>query len=80
MLGEHHYRITDEGLQEWTSVNETLLRWNGIRGVETIGKFVFVEMRSGGVHIIPRGCFESPVGETAFVSEVQRRASAAGRS
>ena len=75
VLGEHHYLLTDEGLQERTAVNETLSRWNGIRGAETVGKFVFVEMPSGGFHILPRRCFDSPDHEATFLSEVRRRAS-----
>lgn len=80
VLGDHHYRLTDEGLHEQTSVNETLARWSSIRGAETVGRFVLVELRSGGFHVFPRGCFASADHEAAFVAEVRRRVSDFGAS
>jgi len=75
VLGEHCYRLTDEGLRETTSVNETLAGWSSIRGVGETGQFVVVELHSGSFHIIPRRCFDYTAQAAGFVSEVRRRVS-----
>ena len=74
ILGDHEYAIADLGLQERTSVNETLAKWNGIKGVQQLGRFAFIELVSGSFHVIPRASFKSSQEEASFLSEVQRRA------
>jgi YcxB-like protein len=74
VLGEHAYAVTAGGLTEKTVVNETLARWNGIKGVRKTRAFAFIEMRSGSFHIIPRRSFRSPDHEANFLSELQRHA------
>lgn len=75
ILGDHEYEITDEGLRERTSVNETLVRWKGIKSVVRLKRFAFIELVSGSFHIIPASSFKSNEEEAGFLTEVQRRAS-----
>ena len=42
VLGRHKFRISDEGLWESTEYNESLLKWNGIKSIETSKKHIFV--------------------------------------
>jgi hypothetical protein len=71
ILGDHDYEITDQGLRERTSVNETLANWSGIKGVEKDKNFVFIELVSGSFHIIPRSSFTSIEDENCFVSAIK---------
>ena len=74
ILGDHDYEITEQGLRERTSVNETLANWSGIKGVEKAKHFVFIELVSGSFHIIPRNSFTSIDDENCFVSAIQNYA------
>lgn len=74
ILGDHDYEITEQGLLERTSVNETLANWSGIKGVKKAKHFVFIELVSGSFHIIPRNSFTSIDDENCFVSAIQNYA------
>lgn len=74
ILGDHDYEITEQGLSERTSVNETLANWSGIKGVKMAKNFVFIELVNGSFHIIPRSAFASIDDENCFVSTIQNYA------
>ena len=75
ILGDHEYEITDEGLRERTSVNETLVSWRGIKSVVRLKRFAFIELVNGSFHIIPASSFKSSEEHACFLNEVQRCAS-----
>ncbi|MBR7800120.1 YcxB family protein [Undibacterium fentianense] len=71
ILGDHYYAVTEQGLMERTSVNETLINWSGVKRVERDKQSVLIELVSGAFHLIPKNAFTSIAEENAFVSAIQ---------
>lgn len=72
VLGEHLYELREAGLYERTPVNETLSNWQGISGVTETRAYVFIEMKNGAFHILPRRAFDSDDHAASFLAEVRR--------
>jgi hypothetical protein len=59
ILGEHEYKITDEGLHEKTKANEGVSKWEGIQEVITTGSYVLFRISGYLFHVIPKRSFPS---------------------
>lgn len=59
LLGDHVIEITPEGLRESTSFNDGFDAWKGVKVVYENKNYIFIELGSGSVHIIPKRAFSS---------------------
>jgi YcxB-like protein len=71
-LGDKTYRFEADGLREKTSVNDTIIRWGGVRDVRRIGDFILINVAPGLYHALPRRSFSSPREYQAFWRAAQR--------
>jgi hypothetical protein len=72
-LGEHKFRISDEGLWESTEYNESLTKWNGIKSIETTKKYIFVFIDTHMAHIIPKRYFKSEEDSENFIDTLRSK-------
>jgi len=59
ILGKHIFKIENEGIREITEYNDSLLKWEGIKSIETTNKHIFIFVDKHMAHIIPKSSFES---------------------
>lgn len=57
VLGQHIYRISEDGLYESTSANEGLSKWTGITKVEVVGSYLLFQISGYLFHIVPARSF-----------------------
>ena len=57
VLGRHLYRIGEDGLRETTSVNDSLMHWQGIMAIKEMGAYLLVFQTPVLAHAFPRRCF-----------------------
>lgn len=74
ILGDHLYELREDGLYEKTEINESLTAWAEIQGALSVREFIFIELRNGSFHPIPKQFFESMQSESDFVSRIALRA------
>ena len=72
VMGEHHYRISSDGLHEKTTANEGLSKWIGIAEIITTDSYLFFKINGYLYHIIPKRCFSSPSECDSFLSEAMQ--------
>ncbi|MFA6175155.1 MAG: YcxB family protein [Phycisphaerae bacterium] len=77
VLGKHKFKISDEGLQESTEHNESLVRWDGIQTIETTKDYFFVFVDTHMAHLIPIRCFNSVEESKTFLDALKSRVDAA---
>ena len=71
VLGEHHFVVLPEGLQEETKANKTLIKWNGIQKPIKTKKFILVPINIYYLyHIIPRRSFDDQASYDKFWTEI----------
>jgi len=71
VLGEHVFRFVDAGLVESTTVNETLMKWGGVRSVMRTRGYIYVRVTRAGAHVIPRRCFADAAADDEFWNALQ---------
>jgi len=71
VLGEHTFRFVTDGLIESTSVNETLMKWGGVRSVRRTRHYIYVRPTRATAHIIPRRCFADVSADDDFWNALQ---------
>ena len=59
MLGEHKFRIADEGFWEIKANNETLTKWEGVKSIVENEKYIYIFIDAHMAHVIPKRCFNS---------------------
>ncbi len=73
VLGMHEYELQDDGLFERTAVNETLTKWERIKGISRAGQYLAIELPQGAFYIFPRRSFANEDEQLAFHAEVSAR-------
>lgn len=71
VLGAHTFRFVDAGLVESTSVNETLMKWGGVRSVRRTRHYIYVRPTRATAHIIPRRSFADASADDDFWNALQ---------
>jgi len=77
-LGRHRVVLSDYGVTETTSVNETRTAWAGVDRVEQSPDYIFLYITPASAHIIPKRAFPSPEAADAFYRIARSRREAAG--
>ena len=77
-LGPHRVVLSDYGVTESTSVNETRTAWAGVDRVEQNPDYIFIYTSPAAAHVIPRRAFGSPQEAEAFYQLARSRSEAAG--
>ncbi|GGC64836.1 YcxB family protein [Undibacterium terreum] len=57
VLGVHHYSISEQGLEERTTANETLHTWKSIQSITKLPGCILIRINSYLFHIVPRRAF-----------------------
>jgi hypothetical protein len=71
VLGEHTYRFVDAGLMQSTSINETLMKWGGVRSVVRSRRYIYVRVNRISFHTIPRRHFLEAAADEQFWNALQ---------
>lgn len=71
VLGEHTYRFVDAGLMQSTSINETLMKWGGVRSVVRTRRYIYVRVNRISFHTIPRRHFSEAAADEQFWNALQ---------
>jgi hypothetical protein len=71
LLGDHTIILSDEGVVERTSVNESFNKWEGIRSIEQNEGYIFIFLNQTMAHIIPKRSFPSSAVASSFLQEAQ---------
>lgn len=71
ILGEHVFRFVEGGLVESTTVNETLMKWGGVRAVHRTRGYFYIRVTRSTAHIIPRRCFADAAADDEFWKAMQ---------
>jgi hypothetical protein len=71
VLGEHIYRFVDAGLMQTTSINETLMKWGGVRSVVRTRRYIYVRVNRISFHTIPRRHFLEAAADEQFWNALQ---------
>jgi len=77
-LGRHRVVLSDYGVTESTSVNETRTAWAGVDRVEQSQDHVFIYITPASAHVIPKRAFSRPEEAEAFYQLARSRREAAG--
>lgn len=75
-LGEHKFRISDEGLWESTEYNESLFKWSGIKSIVSNKKYIFIFIDTHMGHIIPKRYFDSEEDCSLFLETLKSKINA----
>ena len=78
LLGRHRVVLSDEGVVESTTVNETRTSWAGVDRVEQNPDYIFIYVSAAGAHVIPKRAFADRQGADDFYRLAQSRKTAAG--
>lgn len=54
VVGEHELIITDEGLEEITEFNRSLVKWSGIKGIQESRNYYYLFIAGNAAHVIPK--------------------------
>jgi hypothetical protein len=71
LLGEHTFRITDQGLVESTKVNESLIKWGGVRSLKRTRRYIHIRVTTAMFHTIPRRHFPDAAADDEFWNALQ---------
>lgn len=74
VLGAHEFLLTDEGVLEKTSANESLAKWPSIKSIRATGRAFIIELPMGCLHIIPFRAFAGKAEREHFLHEFKRLA------
>jgi hypothetical protein len=74
VLGTHEFALTNEGIWEKTSANESLVKWLSIKSIRATGRAFLIELPMGSLHIIPFRAFADKAECEHFLHEFKRLA------
>lgn len=74
VLGAHEFLLTDEGILEKTSANESLAKWPSIKSIRATGRAFLIELPMGSLHVIPFRAFSGKAEREHFLLEFKRLA------
>ena len=77
VTGEHLFEITEQGLREKTSQNESIQAWAGIRKPLRSRKLILVRINAYLFHVLPRRAFADEAAYDAWWNELNRRSGSA---
>ena len=72
-LGAHVFSVTDEGLVESTSYNDTRHNWNSVDKVKTRLGYILIRVSGHLWHVIPTRYLAGQAGCETFVKSLQQR-------
>jgi hypothetical protein len=72
VLGKHTYTFQPDGLEEETSANRTVMKWQSSRSILRAGGYLLIQASPAGYHILPRRSFASPDEYESFWQTAQR--------
>ena len=73
MLGEHKFRIADEGFWEIKANNETLTKWEGVKSIVENEKYIYIFIDAHMAHVIPKRCFNSEQDYLHFMTLLRQK-------
>jgi hypothetical protein len=74
VLGAHEFSLTDDGIWEKTSANQSLAKWPSIKSIRATGRAFLIELPMGSLHIIPFRAFAGKAEREHFLREFKRLA------
>jgi hypothetical protein len=73
ILGKKKFIIEADGLIEETEFNHTLVKWNGIKSIETSEKSIFIFVDKIAAYVIPKRFFIDNSEQELFVNTIKEK-------
>jgi hypothetical protein len=66
VLGEHTYVLREDGLHEITAVNESVVKWVGLKEVMRTNAYIYIQIAPALFHVLPRRDFKDAAAYEEF--------------
>ena len=73
ILSEKAYLLSDDGLKEVSTNNESFTKWSGFKSIEENKKYIFLFVDKIAAYIIPKRVFKDSEEVTQFLEYVKTR-------
>jgi hypothetical protein len=73
ILGDHLFRIEEEGIREITDANDTLTKWKSINSVRKSKRYILVQINWYLFHMIPHRAFKNQAEYDQFHNEISAK-------